>query len=68
MSKALVLIVDDEEGIRETLAGILEDEGYETMTASSGEEAEEKRKRLFLTSCCWTFGLQAWTESRHCRS
>ncbi len=39
MSKALVMIVDDEEGIRETLSGIFEDEGYETVTAASGEEA-----------------------------
>ncbi|RPI36284.1 MAG: sigma-54-dependent Fis family transcriptional regulator [Nitrospiraceae bacterium] len=46
MSKALVMIVDDEEGIRETLAGILEDEGYETMTASSGEEAVRKAKEV----------------------
>lgn len=44
MSKALVLIVDDEEGIRETLSGILEDEGYESITASSGEEAIKKIK------------------------
>ncbi len=39
MSKGAVLIVDDEEGIRESLSGILEDEGYEVFTASSGEEA-----------------------------
>jgi two-component system nitrogen regulation response regulator NtrX len=39
MAKALVLIVDDEEGIRESLSQIIEDDGYETMTASSGEEA-----------------------------
>ena len=44
MSKALVMIVDDEEGIRETLSGILEDEGYESITASSGEEAVKKAK------------------------
>ncbi|MDH4232154.1 MAG: sigma-54 dependent transcriptional regulator [Nitrospirota bacterium] len=44
MSKALVMIVDDEEGIRETLSGILEDEGYEVITASSGEEAVRKAK------------------------
>jgi two-component system nitrogen regulation response regulator NtrX len=42
MSKALVMIVDDEEGIRETLSGILEDEGYDSITASSGEEAVKK--------------------------
>ncbi len=39
MAKAQVLIVDDEEGIRESLSQIIEDEGYETATASSGEEA-----------------------------
>ena len=44
MSKALVMIVDDEEGIRETLCGILDDEGYECITASSGEEAVKKVK------------------------
>lgn len=35
----LVLIVDDEPGIRSTLAGILDDEGYRTVATSSGEEA-----------------------------
>jgi len=34
-----VLIVDDEEGIRESLSGIFEDEGYEVVAAGSGEEA-----------------------------
>ncbi|MDE0723368.1 MAG: sigma-54 dependent transcriptional regulator [Alphaproteobacteria bacterium] len=33
-----VLIVDDEEDIRSSLSGLLEDEGYKTATASSGEE------------------------------
>ncbi len=46
MSKALIMIVDDEEGIRETLSGILEDEGYESITASSGEEAVIKAKEI----------------------
>jgi two-component system nitrogen regulation response regulator NtrX len=34
-----VLIVDDEEGIRRSLAGILGDEGFETTPAAHGEEA-----------------------------
>ncbi len=38
MAKAVVMIVDDEEGIRESLTQILEDE-YDAVTASSGEEA-----------------------------
>ncbi|MBI5187877.1 MAG: sigma-54-dependent Fis family transcriptional regulator, partial [Nitrospirae bacterium] len=35
----VVLVVDDEEGIRESLSGILEDEGCDVLTSSSGEEA-----------------------------
>ncbi len=39
MAKPVIMIVDDEEGIRTTLSGIFEDEGYEAVTAGSGEEA-----------------------------
>ncbi|MBN1664728.1 MAG: sigma-54-dependent Fis family transcriptional regulator [Deltaproteobacteria bacterium] len=38
MQKTL-LIVDDEASIRQSLTGILTDEGYEVITAPSGEEA-----------------------------
>jgi two-component system nitrogen regulation response regulator NtrX len=34
-----ILIVDDEEGIRSALAGILEDEGYRTVCAADGVDA-----------------------------
>lgn len=37
--KPLVLIVDDEPGILDTLSRILEDEGYRTVTTGSGDEA-----------------------------
>lgn len=46
MAMPVVMIVDDEEGIRGTLAGIFEDEGYETATAASGEEAIRLAKEL----------------------
>lgn len=36
-----VLIVDDEEDIRDLVAGVLEDEGYETRTAAHSDEAIE---------------------------
>lgn len=39
MKSPRILIVDDEPGIRESLGGILEDEGYTALAASSGEEA-----------------------------
>ncbi len=38
-AKANILVVDDEENILETLSGILEDEHYNVVTASSGEDA-----------------------------
>lgn len=43
-----VLIVDDEPGIRETLGGVLEDEGFEVETAATGEACLEiSRKQHF---------------------
>lgn len=36
-----ILIVDDEKDIRELVAGVLEDEGYETRTAGSSDAALE---------------------------
>jgi two-component system nitrogen regulation response regulator NtrX len=43
-----VLIVDDEPGIRESLRGVLEDEGFLCATAASGEEGlEELRRQSF---------------------
>ncbi len=34
-----ILIVDDEETIRQSLGGILVDEGYEILMAENGEQA-----------------------------
>ncbi len=39
MPKARVLAVDDQRYFRELIEGLLADEGYEVVTASSGEEA-----------------------------
>ena len=38
-AQATILVVDDEEGIRESLGSILRDERYSVETAASGEEA-----------------------------
>lgn len=38
-NKLKVLIVDDERGIRESLAGVVEDEGWEPLTVENGEKA-----------------------------
>ncbi|HVO82066.1 MAG TPA: sigma-54 dependent transcriptional regulator [Terriglobales bacterium] len=43
-----ILIVDDESGIRQSLKGVLEDEGYRTASAESGEACLELfQKRVF---------------------
>ena len=41
-----ILVVDDEEDIRELVIITLEDEGYEMHEATNGEEAVEKAKEL----------------------
>jgi len=45
MKRHRILIVDDEPGIRESLAGVLEDEDFETAAAASGEECLELLER-----------------------
>jgi two-component system nitrogen regulation response regulator NtrX len=42
---ALILIVDDEAGVRSSLAGVLRDEGYQVDTVDSGEACIEQVKR-----------------------
>src|SRR5271154_3837432 len=40
-----ILVVDDETGIRESLQGVLADEGYETASVESGEECLKLLRR-----------------------
>jgi two-component system cell cycle response regulator len=43
-SKTRILIVEDDENIRKTMKNILQQSGYETDTAKTGREAEQKTK------------------------
>lgn len=58
--RPLVLIVDDEESIRQTLASVFEDESFSTITASNGEQAltliEESHPELVFLDI-WMPGL-----------
>ena len=45
MKNTRVLIVDDEPGIRESLRGVLEDEGYECHAVETGEQCIEELAR-----------------------
>ncbi len=55
-----ILIVDDEKSIRDSLTGILQDEGFSLVTAASGEEAlakmQEERPDLVLLDI-WMPGM-----------
>jgi len=55
-----IMVVDDEESIRQSLSGILMDEGFEVLTAGSGEEAirlaEEEMPNLILLDI-WLPGM-----------
>ncbi len=41
MANETILIVDDEESVRKSLADVMRDEGYEVVTAASGKEGVE---------------------------
>lgn len=55
MAKAdqVILVVDDEEGLRDALSRLFEDEGYTVISAESGEQAlemlQQTRVDLILT-------------------
>jgi DNA-binding response OmpR family regulator len=46
-NKPRILIVEDDENIRKTMSNILQQRGYETDTAKSGKEAEQKASTNF---------------------
>jgi len=46
-SKTRIIIVEDDENIRKTMKNILQQRGYETDTAKTGREAEQKAKANF---------------------
>ncbi|MCG2723020.1 MAG: sigma-54 dependent transcriptional regulator [Thermodesulfovibrionales bacterium] len=60
MPSPVILVVDDEEGIRESLTGIFEDEGYAVLASGSGEEAmkviKEQSPDLILLDV-WLTGM-----------
>jgi len=47
-----VLVVDDEEQIRNTLRGVLADEGFEVIEAADGRQALDLLQRTSSSPAC----------------
>jgi two-component system nitrogen regulation response regulator NtrX len=56
MKKVRILVVDDEPGIRQSLCGVLEDEGYLACSAESGEACLE----MLAKETCELVFLDIW--------
>jgi two-component system nitrogen regulation response regulator NtrX len=61
-----ILIVDDEPGIRQSLKGVFEDEGFATESVSSGEECLRKVADLVLLDI-WIPGIDGLETLRRIR-
>jgi len=68
MATESILIIDDEEGIRDSLSGILIDEGYEVEAVDSGEgglEALSKRTPDLVFLDVWLPGMDGLETLEH---
>lgn len=52
--KGVVLVIDDEDEIRESIELLLNSEGLSTDTAANGEEGLKKSKKILTTPFCLT--------------
>ena len=57
---ARILVVDDDESVRDTTKAILESEGFLVDYAVSGRKLSEKMKRQLTTWRFWILDYQTW--------
>ena len=68
---SIILIIDDEPGIRTVLRDILEDESYTVIDAEDGIRGLRTLRQTRWTWCSWTCGSPTWAAwmcSRRCAS
>lgn len=69
--KRKILIVDDEERVLHSMVGVLEDEGFQVVTARSGEEAlqrfKEENPEVILLDI-WMPGMDGMEVLKHLKS
>ena len=65
MKQRRILVVDDEPGIRQSLSGVLEDEGYARGGRGKRRGVPGGASGRAISSwCCWISGCRAWTAWR----
>jgi CheY-like chemotaxis protein len=66
INEKLVLVVDDDRSMRESLAGLLDVKGYSVLKAENGQKALdvlEKAPRFPCVSFCLTLRCRLWTDA-----
>ena len=66
MKPRRILVVDDEPGIRQSLSGALEDDGYSVEAVENGEACLEALGRAEFELVLLDIWLPAWTAWRSC--
>ena len=54
MSKARILIADDDAAIVQTMTWVLKEHGYDVMAAQRGQTSFRSWKSALPIWCCWT--------------
>ena len=54
-----ILVIDDDESLRDTIAMMLEQDGFRAVLAGDGATASTRPSPTSPTSCWWTCGCPA---------
>ena len=60
--RGTILVVDDEEVMRDVLETLLSAEGYRVDLSKTGEEGSTRFSSGLTTSSCWTSRCRAWAD------
>ena len=65
INQKLVLVVDDDRSMRESLAGLLDVKGYSVLEAENGQKALDvlEKGRVSHVSFCLTLRCRLWTDA-----
>jgi CheY-like chemotaxis protein len=63
IDERLVLVVDDDPGIRESMTDLLHTKGYSVLQAENGQRALDILKKIRTSHVwwCWIWQCRSWT-------